>query len=256
MPEQTSVGRNVVMIVLAGATLGLLHNGVGLATRPPRGIPWIARETAPQSLESLTSGGAPTAVPSGDVQPADAGSTSPPGAPPATSGAGVGTVARPNGSTPVSHPKGAADADVSTRPTQGAAPTSGVSDPPRAAPLPFIPTSGAPIKMEIATVKRFFDARGALFLDARDPAEYEAGHIPGALRLTNVEAQGEPDRLKNLPVQGRPIIAYCEGGECEASMELARTLIEAGYPKVLVYLGGYPEWSAAGYPVERGSGGR
>jgi rhodanese-related sulfurtransferase len=110
--------------------------------------------------------------------------------------------------------------------------------------------------MEITTVKRFFDARAALFIDARDPAEYEAGHIPGALRLTNAEAQGEPDRLKSLPVQGRPIIAYCEGGACEASIELARTLIDAGYQKVLVYSGGYPEWSAAGYPVERGNGGR
>ncbi|MEK7329711.1 MAG: rhodanese-like domain-containing protein [Candidatus Eisenbacteria bacterium] len=105
-------------------------------------------------------------------------------------------------------------------------------------------------------MKRFFDARAALFIDARDPAEFEAGHIPGALRLTNAEAQGEPDRMKTLPVQGRPIIAYCEGGTCEASLELARTLIEAGHRKVLVYGGGYPEWAAAGHPVERGSGGR
>jgi rhodanese-related sulfurtransferase len=108
--------------------------------------------------------------------------------------------------------------------------------------------------VQTATVKRFFDARAALFLDARDPAEYEKGHIPGAIRLTNPEAQNEPERMKALPVEGRPTIVYCEGGACEASLDLARFLLESGFKKVLVYMGGYPEWEAAGYPIERGSG--
>jgi rhodanese-related sulfurtransferase len=108
----------------------------------------------------------------------------------------------------------------------------------------------------MATVKPFFDAGAALFLDARDPAEYEAGHIPGAIRLTNADLASEPERAKTLPVAGRPIIVYCEGGECEASLEVARALVEGGYRKVLVFTGGFPEWSAAGYPVERGQGSR
>ena len=108
--------------------------------------------------------------------------------------------------------------------------------------------------MQVGTVKRFFDARAALVLDARDPAEYEKGLIPGAIRLTNAEAQADPERLKALPVGGRPTIVYCEGGACEASLELARFLIESGFKKVLVYMGGYPEWEAAGHPVEKGSG--
>jgi rhodanese-related sulfurtransferase len=59
--------------------------------------------------------------------------------------------------------------------------------------------------------------------------------------------------MKALPAQGRPIICYCEGGACEASLDLAKTLIDAGYKRVLVYMGGFPEWSAAGQPVEKGS---
>jgi 3-mercaptopyruvate sulfurtransferase SseA len=31
-------------------------------------------------------------------------------------------------------------------------------------------------------------------------------------------------------------------------------MIKAGYPKVYVLKGGWREWYAAGYPVERGSG--
>ena len=127
-------------------------------------------------------------------------------------------------------------------------------EPRRSAPPPFVPESDQPIQVQLATVTRFFDARGALFLDARDPAEYEKGHIPGAIRLTNPEAQNEPDRLKALPVNGRPIICYCEGGACEASLDLARFLIESGHRKVLVYMGGFPEWEAAMKPVEKGKG--
>jgi len=119
-------------------------------------------------------------------------------------------------------------------------------------PLPFIPESDTPLSVQLPTAQRFFAARAALFVDARDPAEYEAGHIPGAVRLTNPEANTDPEKIKALPVEGRPIICYCEGGACEASLDLARTLIEAGYKKVLVYMGGFPEWSAAGQPVEKG----
>jgi rhodanese-related sulfurtransferase len=121
--------------------------------------------------------------------------------------------------------------------------------------VPFIPESDQPIQAKLATVKTLFDAGAALFLDARDPEEYDAGHIPGALRLTRQDALSEPDRMKTLPVRGRPIVAYCAGGVCEASRDLAEVLVEAGYRKVLVYAGGFPEWAAAGYPVERGSGG-
>jgi rhodanese-related sulfurtransferase len=105
----------------------------------------------------------------------------------------------------------------------------------------------------MAAVRRFLDADAALFIDARDPAEFQAGHIPGAIRMTRDEALADPERTRGLPARGRPIITYCEGGSCEASLDLAKALVESGYRKVLVYAGGFPEWSAAGQPVERGS---
>ncbi|MGE5178387.1 MAG: rhodanese-like domain-containing protein [Bacteroidota bacterium] len=101
--------------------------------------------------------------------------------------------------------------------------------------------------------KRLFDAKAALFLDARDPSEYEEGHIPTAIRLTRDEALQYPDRVKALGETSRPIVTYCNGGACEASLELARVLVDAGYRRVLVYTGGFPEWTAAGHSVARGS---
>ncbi len=249
MSSETPMRREVVLIVLAGAVLGIVYNGMGLASRPPRGIPWVAAKAELSSLEEMTLSDSVMTAPGEETSAPDAGrprsDPEQPSAPPAAS---KGTSAPPPAGAGAPPAGSAAPASV-TPATTGTLP-----EPLRVAPLPFIPDTNQPIQVQLPIVKRFSEARAALFLDARDPAEYEKGHIPGAIRLTNPEAQNDPERMKALPVEGRPTIVYCEGGSCEASLELARFLIESGFKKVLVYMGGYPEWEAAGHPVERGSG--
>lgn len=115
-----------------------------------------------------------------------------------------------------------------------------------------IPDLDRPIQSELAGVKRLFDAGAVVFVDAREPDEYAEGHIPGAISMPYDEVSGEPERLENLQAEGKAIAVYCGGGACELSLNLAWDLIYAGQKKVLVYMGGFPEWVAAGYPVERG----
>lgn len=247
MKDDTSALRGALVIVLAGTALGMTYNGMGLRSQPPRGIPWVATEAPLPSLEDLAPTDSLTGVapavepPAHDLPPAGIARTE---EAPATSADRTPRVPKsPAGAAPLASP-----------PSGESPPTSSMPEPSRVAPPPFVPESDQPHQVQLGAVTRFFKARGALFVDARDPAEYEAGHIPGAIRLTNPEAQNEPERVKALPVNGRPIICYCEGGTCEASLDLARFLIESGYRKVLVYMGGYPEWAAAGHPVEKGTG--
>jgi rhodanese-related sulfurtransferase len=120
--------------------------------------------------------------------------------------------------------------------------------------LPEIPDVDRPLDVTLATLKRFYDAGAALIVDARDGDEFADGHIAGALNLPYNDALADPSRVQRLDAQGRPIVVYCSGGDCELSHDLAKVLIEAGKRKVLTYSGGYPEWQAAGYPVERGAG--
>ncbi len=275
MRSEASVGRGVVIIVLAGVALGLAHNGLGLMGHPPRGIPWVAAEEALPNLESLLGPSGEAGASAGQGAPMAAGNAAPPSSPgPARGdrvGGGTQPAARaaggPKPATPMptipraSHPGDGSPPVVrsSTPEESGPAATgsaSASSSPSGVAAPPDVPDLDRPVQVELATVKKFFDAGAALFLDARDAAEYEAGHIPGALRLTRDDALAEPERVKRLPGSGKPIIAYCEGGTCEASLDLARALVEAGYRKVLVYGGGFPEWAAAGYAVERGGGSR
>jgi len=119
--------------------------------------------------------------------------------------------------------------------------------------VPDIPDIGRPIQIQISKVKAFFDARAATIVDAREPADYAEGHIPGAINLPYDEVATDTERLEKFDSQGKPIIVYCGGGTCELSMNLGFSLVNAGKKRVLVFMGGWPEWSTSGYAVAKGA---
>jgi rhodanese-related sulfurtransferase len=119
--------------------------------------------------------------------------------------------------------------------------------------VPDIPDVGRPIQIQISKVKAFFDAKAATIVDAREAADYAEGHIPGAINLPYDSVVTDPERLEKFDAKGKPIIVYCGGGTCELSMNLGFALVNAGQKKVLVYMGGWPEWSTSGYPVAKGA---
>lgn len=96
-----------------------------------------------------------------------------------------------------------------------------------------------------------FETGAADFIDARSPAEYDAGRILGAM---NVPADGfTADRLNALiEIYGldRPLIVYCGGGDCHASETVAALLQQAGFTSVHEMRAGFPGWQEAGYDVE------
>ena len=118
--------------------------------------------------------------------------------------------------------------------------------------LPEIPAVGRPVQIELGAVRMFVEAGGAFLIDARDPYEYEEGHLPGSINLPYETAISDPALLESLDTGGRPIIAYCGGGDCEVSYSLAVELVAFGYERVAVYVGGFPEWQENGLPVTTG----
>jgi hydroxyacylglutathione hydrolase len=85
--------------------------------------------------------------------------------------------------------------------------------------------------------------RGAL-LDVRSRAEWAAGHLPGAVNLPLGELE---QRIEEVP-PGRPLIVQCQTG---ARAAIAVSLLRArGLQDVLLYAGGFAEWSAAGQATE------
>ena len=85
-------------------------------------------------------------------------------------------------------------------------------------------------------------------LDVRPRDEYAVGHIPSA---ANIPLRELSKRLRELP-KSREIVAYCRGPYCVLAFEAVNLLRERGY-KVRRLEDGYPEWKAAGLPVESAS---
>ena len=106
------------------------------------------------------------------------------------------------------------------------------------------------ISLDYAMMK--FQSKNIIFLDARYPEDFRAGHIQGAINFPYEDYEEHaPQVLPNLP-KDEEIIAYCDGTECETSLLLARELIDLGYQDVKVFFGGWQEWQDAGLSIETG----
>lgn len=82
-------------------------------------------------------------------------------------------------------------------------------------------------------------------LDVRPEDEFALGHLPGAINIPLSELK---DRLGELSAE-REVIAYCRGPYCVLSFEAVAALRARGY-LVRRLEDGYPEWKAAGLPIE------
>lgn len=103
-----------------------------------------------------------------------------------------------------------------------------------------------------AEVEELFQAGGAVLVDSRTAAEYAAGHIPGAVNAPlDSPERALADLAAGRPL-GRPIVVYCEGGDCQTSTAAARLIHDRGFRDVRVYQGGWADWLSAGLPVEAG----
>jgi rhodanese-related sulfurtransferase/DNA-binding transcriptional ArsR family regulator len=83
-------------------------------------------------------------------------------------------------------------------------------------------------------------------LDVRPAEEFAAGHLPGAI---NVPVEKLQTYLSKLPKR-KEVVAYCRGPYCLMSFDAVEKLRKRGF-KAKRLQDGYPEWRAAGLPVER-----
>jgi len=85
-----------------------------------------------------------------------------------------------------------------------------------------------------------------MVMDVRPALEYRQGHIAGAWSMPLEELER---RLGELDPD-HEIVAYCRGPYCVFADE-AVALLRAHGRRAARYAEGYPEWAAAGLPVER-----
>src|SRR5215813_12574004 len=91
-------------------------------------------------------------------------------------------------------------------------------------------------------------AADVAILDTRPVREYDAGHIAGAISMPVEQLRR---RLRELP-KDKEYVAYCRGPYCVYADEAVAYLKSKGR-RARRLLEGFPEWRAAGLPVESSS---
>ena len=86
-----------------------------------------------------------------------------------------------------------------------------------------------------------------IVIDVREPEEYAAGHIEGAVLVPRGVLEF---KIANLPAINGPdtnIVLYCQSSGRGALA--AQSLAALGYKQVLSITGGYDAWVEAGMPI-------
>src|ERR1700751_1922704 len=88
---------------------------------------------------------------------------------------------------------------------------------------------------------------GAVIVDVREPEEWGAGHIPGAVHVPKSYLDSRIEGA--VPDHAKHVVLYCASGN--RSAWAARTLIEdLGYEHVESMTGGFTLWKDRGYEVQ------
>jgi rhodanese-related sulfurtransferase len=99
-----------------------------------------------------------------------------------------------------------------------------------------------------AELARRLGRRDVVVLDVRPPAEFDAGHIPGARSVPPEELRRA---LRALP--DGEVVAYCRGPFCVYADDAVRALRRRGR-RAMRLEDGFPEWRRAGLPVAVSNG--
>lgn len=88
-----------------------------------------------------------------------------------------------------------------------------------------------------------------VILDNRSVADYDAGHIEGAIRLIDTDINGAADLAAHVPSMDAPVLFYCNGLSCGRAANATEMAIDYGYTNVSYYALGMTEWRDLGLPL-------
>ncbi len=120
----------------------------------------------------------------------------------------------------------------------------------------FLPAEGqsygtvAPVFISYEEAVQLFNSGDALFVDARHEYDYSQGHVKGAINVPLADFKLQKSALSDVK-RDQTIVTYCDGAECNSSIELAKLLSAAGFTKVKMFFGGWNEWQSHQQPSEK-----
>ena len=137
---------------------------------------------------------------------------------------------------------------VSLTLAQGSKPAAAPAGPPQVVKDMVAKAKAEIKKVPAADVKAAIDKKEkAVFLDVRDPGEFSAGHLPGAINVSRGTL--EFNIWSKIPDQNAKIYVYCK--TAGRSSLATKTLNDLGYKNAVLMDAQFEDWIKAGYPVVR-----
>lgn len=90
-----------------------------------------------------------------------------------------------------------------------------------------------------------------VIVDNRTMADYDAGHIEGAVHLIDTDITGKDVLARVVKSKDTPIVFYCNGVKCGRAANATIKAVSWGYTRVYYYALGLTEWKRRGLPLVR-----
>ena len=97
--------------------------------------------------------------------------------------------------------------------------------------------------------KELYDSQEVIFIDSRHNFDYNRGHIHTAINIGLDSINIVGTILETVPKE-KILVVYCDGVECNSSIELAAKLSELNFKNIKIFFGGWQEWKKYNYPLD------
>jgi len=104
------------------------------------------------------------------------------------------------------------------------------------------------ITIDATRAKTLYD-RAVPFVDVRDDADWNAGHIPDAVHLELYNVFSEA-RLSKIVGKNEEVVIHCAGPSCGRSAGACVSAVSWGFTRVYYFRDGFPAWKAAEHPFK------
>lgn len=104
------------------------------------------------------------------------------------------------------------------------------------------------VKLSVEEFDKLRQEKDAQVIDVRTPAEYEAGHVPGAMNIP-INSKDFDQKSKSLDKEKKHLVYCAIGGR---SAKATARMQELGIKEIYDFTGGMRAWKDAEKPVERG----
>ena len=102
--------------------------------------------------------------------------------------------------------------------------------------------------IDLGLAKQLFE-ENTLFVDARAEENYNKGHIPEAICHDDFDLLVE--KLESIIGMDDQFVVYCSDSDCGSSEDLSYELQSYGYNNILLFKGGWKEWTDANLIQEK-----